>query len=300
MKILITGGTGMIGTALSKRLLTAGHQLAYLSRRPGKNALEVPEYAWDLKKGQLDLAALQGVEAIINLAGAPLDKKWTPEYKSTILRSRVDGTRLLHDTVAQHKFPIKTLISASAVGFYPNHLEHCFKEGDPPGQDFLSMVCQKWEQEAMHFEQMNVRTVRLRIGLVLSQDGGALPRMAQPARYGLGAALGSGKQWMSWIHIDDLCAIFELALNEEAISGALNGVGPNPLRNKAFTKMLSQHLNRPYFLPPVPKLVLQLIFGEMAQILLASNRVESRVLADHDFHYQHQSLDAALSDLFQS
>lgn len=300
MKILITGGTGLIGTALSKELLAAGHQLAYLSRNPTENALGVPEYAWDLKKGTVDLAAFEDCEAIINLAGAPLDQKWTPEYKSTILRSRVDGTRLLHQTVAQHKLPIKSLISASAVGYYPDDLEQRFREGDPPGQDFLSTVCQKWEQEAMHFEQLGIRTVRLRIGLVLSAEGGALPRMAQPARFGLGAALGSGQQWMSWIHIHDLVRIFQLALEEEDISGALNGVGPGPLRNQTFTAKLSKALSRPKFLPPVPKFVLRLIFGEMAQILLASNRVESNVLAQKSFTYQYQTLEQALADLFQS
>src|SRR5690606_37407761 len=199
MKILITGGTGLIGTEISKQLLERGHTVVYFSRSPRKNNLDIKEYAWDVDKGTYNQAAFDGVHAIINLAGAPVAKRWTPQYKSEILRSRVDATRLLYTAVQKHNVPLKTFVSASAVGYYSNDFNKTHNETDAPGRDFLSLVTQKWEQEAQNFSKLNIRTVRIRVGVVLSNDGGAFPLIAKPIKLGLGSPLGSGQQWMSWI-----------------------------------------------------------------------------------------------------
>lgn len=299
MKVLITGGTGLVGTAITKTLQKAGHEVAFLSRSPSNNALKVPEFAWDIESGKLDHKALEGVDAIINLAGAPIFKRWTPEYKSEILRSRVDGTRLLFEKVQEANTTLKAFINASAVGYYPDSLTKEFTEDDAPGDDFLSLVCQKWEQEALNFEQLNIRTVRMRIGIVLSREGGALPQMALPVKFGAGAPLGSGKQWVPWIHLADLAKMFKLALENEELSGAVNAAGPNNVTNKSLTNSIAKTLKRPMFLPKVPAFVLKLILGEMAQAVLASNKVSTQKVARAGFGYQFSTVEAALKDLYQ-
>lgn len=299
MKILITGGTGLIGTEISKALLKQGHTLAYLSRKPSDNALNVPEYNWNVEAGKLDSAALDGIDAIINLAGAPIFKRWTPEYKSEILRSRVDGTRLLFNQVQEHNVSLKVFISASAVGIYPNSYTKEFSEEDAPGDDFLSLVCQKWEQEAQNFEQLNIRTLRMRIGIVLSRKGGALPQMAMPVKFGAGAALGSGKQWMPWVHIKDLAQMFSHVLQNENIKGPVNAGGPHNVTNATLTKKLAEVMHKPLFLPKVPEFALKLALGEMASTVLASTKVSTQKVQKSGFKYQYETLEAALEDLYQ-
>lgn len=299
MNVLITGGTGLIGTAISKVLLEKGHELAYLSRKPSDNALNIPEYEWNVEAGKLDSNAFNNVNAIINLAGAPIFKRWTPPYKSEILRSRVDGTRLLFEQIQKHNIGLKAFVNASAVGIYPNSFTKEFTEEDAPGDDFLSLVCQKWEQEAQNFEQLNIRTVRMRIGIVLSRKGGALPQMATPVRFGAGAPLGSGKQWVPWVHISDLATMFVHALENENIKGAVNAAGPHNVTNATLTKKIADVLHKPLFLPKVPEFALKLAMGEMAQAILASNKVSTQKIQQAGFTYQYSSLDAALDDLFQ-
>lgn len=296
MEILITGGTGLIGQAISRQLLEKGHALRYLSRHPGKNALQVPEYRWDVERGELDPAALKGVEAIVNLAGAPINGRWTAEYKSSILRSRVDGTRLLLEKTQELNPPLKVVVSASAVGYYANSLEATAQESSEAGEDFLSLVCQKWEQEAQHFEELGIRTLRLRIGIVLARSGGALPQIAKPIRLGVGAPLASGKQWMPWIHLEDLAAMFVQALENEDMTGAYNAATEN-VSNRAMTRAIANVLKRPLLLPPVPAWALKLMLGEMAETVLASNRVSTAKIRETGFDYRYPQLEMALRDL---
>ncbi len=239
--------------------------MVYLSRSAGKNQFGISEFEWDPDVGTIDRKAFDNVEAIINLAGAPIFKRWTPEYKSEILRSRVDSTRLIFNTLQKIEHQVKTLVSASAVGYYPSSFEKEWTETDPPGSDFLSLVCQKWEQEAQHFEELGIRVVRNRIGIVLSKKGGALPQIAKPVKFGVGAPLGSGQQWMAWIHLQDLAGIFIHTLENETMSGPFNAVGPHNVTNKELTKKCAAVLNKPFFMPNIPKFALKLAMGEMAR-----------------------------------
>lgn len=296
MKVLITGGTGLIGKTISQQLLEHKHEVVYLSRNPKSNELGIPEFHWNLERGEAAVEAFEGVQAIINLAGAPIAKRWSPQYKSEILRSRVDAIRLLFDQVQKHQLNLQAFISASAVGFYPNDYQREFQEEDAPGDDFLSLVCQKWEQEASLFEKLNIRTVKLRIGIVLAAEGGALPQMAAPVRYGVGAPLGNGKQWMPWIHKEDVAGMFVKALEESTLQGVYNAVGPYNVTNKDLTQSVARRLRKPLFLPPVPKFALKLMLGEMAETVLASNKASNEKMAATGFQYRYPQLDVALRD----
>lgn len=297
MKILITGGSGLVGQALSKALLSKGHQVHHLSRKEGTDAHGIPAFEWNLDRDYLDPAALVGVDAIVNLAGASIAERWTPEHKNAILRSRVDGTRLLLKSLQENGHQVHSILSASAVGYYPNDLERCFDEKDPPGDDFLSLVCQKWEQEAQHFEALGLRTLRMRIGIVLAREGGALAKMAQPVRLGLGAPLGSGQQWVPWIHIEDLVALFIQALENRQWQGVYNAVGPQSHTNRQLTQAIAKQLGRPLWLPPVPAWALKIGLGEMAATILASNRVSAQKIMDAGFVHRYPDLEQALASL---
>ena len=297
MKILITGGTGLIGTEISKQLLEQGHTVVYFSRSPRKNNLDIPEYAWDVDKGTYDKLAFDGVEGIINLAGAPIAERWTAEHKSEILRSRVDATRLLYTAVQRLSLQLKVFISASAVGYYPNDFTKTYSENDAPGNDFLSLVTQKWEQEAQNFSKLNIRTVRIRVGVVLSNDGGAFPLIAKPIKMGLGSPLGNGKQWMSWIHIKDVAGIFVHALENENAKGIYNAVSPEPVTNIDMTKAIASQLKKPLWLPKVPAIAIKLALGEMASTALSSNKVSSTKVAQSGYSFKYPELDEALKAL---
>lgn len=298
MKVLITGGSGLIGTAITQELLDAGHEVVHLSRRPNNKA-RVKQYLWDIDKQILDPKSFQDTHAIINLAGATLNHRWTPEYKSLILRSRVDGTRLLCDSLQELPHQVETFISASAAGYYPSDLQKIFEETDAPGSDFMSLICEKWEAEALRIEELGIRTIRSRIGIVLSDKGGALPAMAKPVRYGAGAALGSGRQLMSWIHINDLAKMFLHVLQHKETSGAYNFVGPNPLTNKKLTEAIARALAKPLILPAVPAIALKLVLGEMAEIVLRSNGLDHKRIGASGFEWEFNEIQPALSDLLK-
>lgn len=300
MKVLITGGSGLVGQVLSQLLLDKNYEVAWLSRKAGTNKLGIKEYAWNVESGSIDPIALEHTEAIINLAGAPISDRWTPQHKSAILRSRVDGTRLLFNQVQKLKTPLIAFISASAVGYYPNSFTQVFTEEDPPGNDFLSLVCQKWEQEAQNFEQLNIRTAILRVGIVLSAHGGALPKIAAPIKLWAGAPLASGKQVMPWIHISDLAQQFAYALENETLQGAYNACAPNNATNAEFTQAVAKTLNKPLILPKVPAFALKLLLGDMAETVLASNPCSTNKIAAAGFNYQFPKLHDALADIYNN
>ncbi|MBG00010.1 MAG: TIGR01777 family protein [Owenweeksia sp.] len=299
MKIIITGGSGLIGTEISRQLLDEGHEVVYLSRHPRTNDLGINEYEWNPDTETLDIQAFEDVSGIINLAGASISKKWTSEYKNEILRSRVDGTRLLFETVQSHRFPIRFFISASASGYYPNSYDQEYSEEAPPGNDFLSMVCQKLEQEAQLFEKVGVRSVRMRIGIVLSNKGGALPQIARPVRLGLGAALGDGHQWMPWVHLEDVAAMFVYAATSDSLSGVYNAGGPYNVTNEELSRLVAKVLDKPFFMPNIPKFLLKLALGEMAETALASTKINTDKIQQAGFRYRHTDLEESLSDLLK-
>lgn len=297
--ILITGATGLIGSRLTELLLQKGHQVSHLGRK--SSAGLVPSFVWDIEKGVLDTTALTGIETIIHLAGAGIaDKPWTRKRKEEILKSRTHSSQLLFDELKKKNPSVKSIISASAIGYYG------FKEGDKifteesaPGNDFLATVTRSWEEEVDKFNELNLRVTKVRIGVVLSQKGGALKPMLLPIKYFVGSPLGSGKQYMSWIHIDDLCNIFVHLVENEQLAGVYNGAGPNPVTNAEFTRAIARVLKRPLLLPAVPTFVLNLLLGEMATLITQGCKVSSEKIQSSGFEFQYPKLSVALENLLR-
>ena len=300
MNILITGGTGMIGQKLTELLLKKGHTVAYLSRRKEKMA-NITVYQWDIPKGYIEEGALENADYVIHLAGAGIaDERWTEKRKQEIIDSRIQPIDLITKYLEDKNIKLKGFISASAIGYYGGNTgEIKLDEDSKAGNDFLAECTKLWEVHAKKVTRAE-REIRIRIGVVLSQKGGALPKLVMPIRFGFGAALGSGKQLMSWIHIDDLCAIFVKAIEDSTMHGAYNAVSPNPISNAIMTKIAAKVLKRPLFLPNIPSFVLNLVFGEMGIVVTGGNFVQNkRLSAETDFVYQFPTIEGALSDLLQ-
>lgn len=297
--ILITGATGLVGSQLTELLLLKGYHVSHLGRT--KRTGNVPSYVWNVDNGTIDKDAFQGVDTIIHLAGAGVaDKRWTAARKKEILDSRINSTRLLFETLKKETHPVKSFISASAIGLYGFTTgEEVFTEDSKPGTDFLAQVTQQWEEEVDTISSLGIRVVKMRIGIVLSDKGGALPAMAKPIRFGVGASLGSGKQYLSWIHLDDLCAMFLKAVENETMKGAFNVVGPEWVTNQEMTKSIARVLNKPLWLPSIPTFVMKIIIGEMAVIVTNGSKVSSGKIQETGFKFQFTELTAALKDLLR-
>ncbi len=298
MNIAITGASGFIGRRLLKILAKDGHKLHVLSRHAGTNLPNgVRLSVWDAMKGPPPLDALRDATAVIHLAGEPVAQRWTADAKRRIRDSRVLGTRHLVAALEQLPQRAEVLLSASAIGYYGSRGDEILTEDSPPGAGFLSEVCAAWEKEAAAAEALGVRVTRLRVGMVLDPRGGALQRMLPPFRLGLGGKLGSGSQWTSWIHLEDLAALFRFALDRPA-GAVLNAVAPNPVTNSHFTRELSAALRRPAIFP-VPALALRAIFGDMAEVLLASQRVVPQAAQAAGFQFRFPQLAGALANLLR-
>ena len=255
---------------------------------------------WDPERGELDTSALEGIDAVVHLAGETIAKRWTRAKKERIRASRVEGTRLLVDGLKSLSKPPSVLIGSSAIGFYGNRGDEDLDEASGPGSGYLHEVCQAWEAATARASKLGMRVVNLRTGIVLSTKGGALGEMLLPFKLGLGGPIGSGTQWMSWIHIDDVVGGYHFALHQAEMSGVVNLTAPNPARNAEFTKTLGRALGRPAFLP-APGLALKLVFGEMAQdLLLDGQKVLPRRLESAGYKFQHPDLDEALADVISS
>jgi hypothetical protein len=259
----------------------------------------VPSFAWDVDKQQMDAKALAGVDTIVHLAGAGVaDKRWTPTRKKEILDSRVQSTRLLYQILKEEKHSVKNIVSASAIGYYGFGLsDQLFTEERPPATDFLASVTTEWEKEVDAIRELEIRVVKIRIGIVLSNKGGALKEMARPIQFGVGAPLGTGQQVMSWIHIDDLCEMFCKAIQDRSLAGAYNGVAPNPVTNAELTKAIASILKKPLWLPNVPPFVLRLLVGEMADIVVNGSKVSAEKILATRFKFQYSQIDDALRNL---
>lgn len=299
MRILITGATGLIGQEIVKVYHEKKIAVNYLttSKSKIKQKDNYQGFYWNPKTQDIDASCFTGVEAIIHLTGATVSKRWTPEYKKEIVNSRIESTRLLINALKGENHTIKQVISASAIGIYPNSLINYYDEtfSDFDGS-FLSTVVQKWEQVVDEFAQLKITVSKVRIGLVLSNQGGALQEMVKPITLGLGAPFGSGKQWQSWIHINDLARLFLYVL-EYRLEGVYNGVAPNPVTNSELTKHIANTLRKPLFLPNIPKFFIKLILGEMHIILFDSQRVSSKKIENKGFEFNKHHLRPALRDL---
>jgi uncharacterized protein (TIGR01777 family) len=293
MNILVTGSSGLIGSALIPSLTTGGHRVIRLVRLqpgPGEEAVH-----WDPAAGTVDMAGLEGADAAVHLAGENIAaRRWTDEQKARIRDSRVKGTRLLCESLARLAQPPKVLVCASAVGYYGDRGEEVLREESAPGSGFLSDVCREWEGAAEPAVPKEIRVVHLRFGVVLSPAGGALAKMLFPFRMGVGGILGSGRQYMSWIALDDAVGVIHHALTTETLQGPVNAVSPHPVTNREFTKTLGRVLVRPTLFP-MPVFAVRLAFGEVADaLLLASTRAEPARLLVTGYAFRYPELEGAL------
>lgn len=288
MHVLITGGSGLIGTHLSKKLKEKGYNTALLSRKRNSDP-DTKTYLWDPVNHIIEEGAIEEAVYIFHLAGANIsDKRWTKKRKQEIVDSRLETAKLLFNKVSESKTRPKAFISASAVNYYGTLTsDKIFSEDDPPSGDFLGETCNKWEQSALKFEDSGIRTVILRNGVVISPGGGALKKMSVSVKMGLGSPVGSGEQYFPWIHIDDICNIYIKAIEDTKMHGAYNAVAPDHITNKNVMKTLARVFKKPFWAPNVPSIVMKTLFGNMADVLLKGSRISSDKIrkAGYQFHY---------------
>src|SRR5258708_15960105 len=300
MKILVSGSSGLVGTALGSVLARGGHTVCRLVRPQsavGEGATEGFAVAWDPATGELGGAGV-GADAVVNLAGVSIaDGRWTKQRKELLRASRIDTTRALVNALAKMNARPSVLVSASAIGFYGNRGDETLTEESKPGTGFLSGLSQEWEAEALKAEALGIRVVLAIFVIILAREGGALPKMLTPFKLGLGGRLGSGKQWMSWVTLEDAVGILRFVIENAPLRGAINVVSPQPLQNAAFTKALAKAMHRPALFP-APAFALRLALGEMADaLLLSSQRVLPQVLVKTGYQFVHSDLSTALKNL---
>ncbi|MFP4846591.1 TIGR01777 family oxidoreductase [Winogradskyella sp. PE311] len=299
MTVLITGATGLIGQEIVKKCHDNGINVHYLTTSKSKLNKEdnYKGFYWNPKDNKIDHQCFEGVSAIINMVGASISKRWTDDYKKEILESRTKTAELLQNTIKEHNYKIKQVISASAIGIYPtsetNYYEESFSDAS---SSFLGEVVEQWEAAVDGFKPLGSIVAKIRIGLVLAKNGGALPEIVKPIRFGAGAAFGNGKQWQSWIHVEDLASLFVYALQNN-FEGIYNGVAPNAASNKELTKVTATVLERPLILPNIPKFAMKLVLGEMHILLFESQRVSSEKIENAGFDFKYVNLRPALEDL---
>ncbi|HUF05256.1 MAG TPA: TIGR01777 family oxidoreductase [Aridibacter sp.] len=293
MRILVTGATGLIGSALVQALEGNGHEVLRVSRGEHDSENFV---RWDPYEGfpEEEAAKLKGADVVVHLAGESIGEYWTEEKKKRLRKSRVEGTRTLVEALSKLETPPKVFVSASAVGYYGSRGDEEINDDSPPGEGFLADLSQEWEAESMKAQEFGARVVVPRFGIVLSKDGGALAKMITPFSFGLGGTVGEGSQWMSWISLHDLVRIIQFLINNDRIKGSLNATAPNPVTNEAFTNTLGKVLNRPTFIP-VPGFGVKLLFGEMGEkLLLEGAKVLPTKLLEAGFKFDFPELEGAL------
>ena len=299
MRVLITGATGLIGQEIVKLCHEKDIKVNYLTTSKSKIVQEenYKGFYWNPKAKEIDADCFKGVDTIVHLAGATVSKRWTPSYKKEILSSRTETTALLVSTLRESTHTVKQVVSASAIGIYPDSLINYYDEShNEISSSFLGQVVSVWEQASDEFLKLNITVSKIRIGLVLSNKGGALMEIVKPIKFGLGAAFGNGKQWQSWIHIHDLANLFLYVLQNN-LSGVFDGVAPNPTSNSELTKTAASVLHKPLFMPNIPKFFMKLILGEMHILLFESQRVSSKKIADTGFLFKFNYLEPALKNL---
>lgn len=301
MTVLITGATGLVGRELVSLFRKNGVTVHYLTTDYDKIKTE-PDYIgfyWNPQEGKIDENCFVGVDTVIHLAGATIAKRWTKSYRQEIIESRVLSANLLFKVLKDNPHQVKQLIAASAIGIYSDSLIETYSESSPAiATDFLGNVVTSWEESTDKFGLLGIKVSKLRIGLVLSEKGGALPQMVKPVKSGFGAAFGSGKQWQSWIHIEDLAAMFYTAA-KQGWEGIFNAVAPNPVTNTELTKSIAKVLRKPLWLPNIPKFVMKLVLGEMHTLLFSSQKVSSQKAESTGFVFKYTKIDKTLQSILK-
>jgi len=299
--ILITGATGLIGKELVRQCHEAGIAVHYVttSRQKLKDEFKYKGFYWNPAKGEIDIQAFEGVSAIINLAGASVSKRWTPAYKKEIWESRTQSIRLISETLKNKEHTIEQFISASGISVYPDSLTEMYLEDSSEVcASFLGKVTEAWEAAADEFQDIGIPVAKVRTGIVLAANEGALPKMAKPIRLGVGSPLGTGKQWQSWIHIEDMAGIYlHILLN--GIQGVFNGIAPNPVRNHELVAQIARVLKKKLWMPNVPGMVIKTMLGEMGQLALDGQQVSSKKIEQSGYDFKYPTLEGALQQLLK-
>ncbi len=301
VKVLISGGSGLIGSQLSNSLQHKGYEVVHLSRDKNESS-KFRTFNWNIESGFIEEGTFKNVKHIIHLAGAGIaDKRWTPKRKQELINSRVESANLIYQYLKTSNHKVESFISASAIGIYGFDTGGILQTEDrlQLGDDYLATLTKKWEVAADQFSDLGARVVKLRIGLVLSNKGGILEKLLPVVKIGMGSAFGSGEQYMSWIHIDDLVRIFIEVVENAEIIGIYNAVAPNPVTNKDFIKILTRVINKPYFLPNTPKFVLKILLGELSSAITGGNNVSSNKIESTGFNFQFIELVEAMKDLIK-
>jgi uncharacterized protein (TIGR01777 family) len=299
MKILITGATGLVGKELIALLLENGNEIHYLTTSKSKieSKLHYQGFYWNPEQSFIDENCLMGVDAIIHLAGATVSKRWTTNYKQEIIESRTLSSNLLYTCLKNHPNQVKQIVSASAIGIYPDSLTQIYTEDNKSvDNSFLGQVVVKWEESVDVFSRLNIKICKLRTGLVLAKKGGALTEMLKPIKMGLGSPFGSGKQVQSWIHVEDLAKMYLFAVQNQW-EGTFNAVAPNPVTNAELTKAIAKTINKPLFMPNIPKFAMKLVLGEMHELLFSSQNVSSVKAEKNGFQFRYRDLTKTLDNL---
>ncbi|UOE50246.1 TIGR01777 family oxidoreductase [Mucilaginibacter sp. SMC90] len=298
--ILLTGGSGLLGRHLTKALLAKGYAVSHLSRKAGSDA-QVKTFVWDIGKGIIDEHCIDGADTIVHLAGSGIaEKRWTDARKKDLVDSRVKSIELVYDLMKRKQHQVTSVISASGIGYYSNRGDELMHETSAPTNDFISQCCVLWEAAVDEGEKLGIRTLKFRTGVVLDNDGGALPTLAKPIKFYVGSPIGSGKQWVPWIHWRDVVEMYLLGIENKSFSGVYNMVAPNPVTNKQLTRAVAQQLNKPLWAPNVPGFVLKLLLGEMSSIVLGSTKVSAQKIEDAGFKFKYADIDAALNEIYGS
>lgn len=296
--VLIAGGSGLVGRYLTSSLLARGYNVSHLSRKNNQFG-RVRVYRWDPGKMIIDPGVFDGIDCIINLSGENLgEKRWTNNRKDAIISSRVESTGFLYETISKNEIPIKTFISASAIGYYGNiTTDKIYTEDDAPASDFLGSTCKVWEEKADLFLNSGIRTVKIRSAVVLEKNDSAFSNLIRSSKFGFLVQVGSGRQFMPWIHITDLCNIYIKAIEDQSMIGPYNAVSPHHISHRDFMKVLSGIIKRPVLFPPVPSLLVKLILGQMADVVIKGSRISSQKIIDSGYHFIFDNLDDAIKDI---
>jgi len=296
--VLITGGNGLVGKPLTQHLLKQGHRVSHLSRQPGPLS-GVTTYGWDIAKGQIDEHCLAGVDTIIHLAGADIaSDPWTPERKTELIRSRVDSIRLLYQLMRQKPHSVHTIISASGIVYYGHRGDEVLTEQSAPATDFLASCTSQWEAAVDEGQALGLRVVKFRTGVVLTKDSGALPALARPVQSGYGAPIGTGHQWVSWIHLQDVVGLYLLAVTNVSLAGVFNQTAPEPVTNRQLVEAIAQQFNKSLWMPATPRFLIKLMMGERSSFVLSSIKAKPCSSLQQQYTYRYPTIQQALNGIY--
>jgi len=297
-KVLITGGTGLVGTHLSRKLQGMGYEVNILSRTK-RNENRLHTYIWDYNKNEIDKDAINTSDYIIHLAGVNLgERRWTSKRKQLIFDSRIKSAELIYNNINKENNKLSAFITASAIGYYGAITsDKVLSETEPPADDFLGQTCKKWEQVADRFTDIGIRAVKIRTGVVLAKQGGALSKILIPIKWGIGSVIGDGNQYFPWIHIDDLCSIYIKAIGDTQMIGAFNAVAPEHKTNKQFMETIARNLDKPFWFPKIPAIAIKVILGKMSEMILTGSRISSDKIKNSGFVFRYPTLESAMKQL---